>query len=662
MKTTKKIISIGLCAAMLAGAALAEGTTTVSGNMPSAAEQQQIQEQNRQGQPPQMPGMNGQNQHGQPPQMPGMNGQNQQGQPPQMPGMNGQNQQGQPPQMPGMNGQNQQGQPPEMPSGEQNANQQSNQPPEMPSAEQNANQQSNQPPEMPEMGSQDQQGQPPQMPGADSENDPTAVVQTGNGGQLKMRQEPSQESRIDSYLKNGTEVEVLDVQDDWVKIRVNGKEGYVMIDFLEGNLQTQEETEQNGQQEGQMPDMPEMNGQNQQGQPPEMPSGEQPGNQQGQPPEMPGGQPGGMPGGMPGDMSTPADYAAAATVTESSDGTEYSSTSDSENAVLVSGSEVTISNATVTKTGSSNGDSADFYGINASVLAKDGATLTVEGTTIISDGAHANGVFSYGQGTTVNVSDTSITTTGNNSGGLMTTGGATLNATNVIVNTSGNSSAAIRSDRGGGTVNVDGGSYSSSGVGSPAIYSTADISVSNATLASATSEAVVIEGGNTVNLTDVSISGSNSTLNGQSTVKTNVLIYQSMSGDAAEGDSAFTMTGGSMVSETGSMFHVTNTTTVINLDHVEFTYAEDSNVFLDASADSWGRTGSNGGNVTLNLTNQDISGAILSDSVSSVCVSLDSNSTWTLQGDSYISGFTGDLANVNLNGYTLYVNGVAVTK
>ena len=424
--------------------------------------------------------------------------------------------------------------------------------------------------------------------------------------------------------------------------------------------------DQNGsQQNGQPPQMPGMNTQNQQGQPPEMP-GMNGQNQQGQPPEMPdggmGGMPGGQPGGMPGNMNAPTDYAAAATVTESSDGTDYASASDSENAVLVSGSEVTISNATVTKTGSSDGESADFYGINASVLAKDGATLTVEGTTITSDGTHANGIFSYGQGTTVNVIDTSITTAGNNSGGLMTTGGATLNATNVTVSTSGNSSAAIRSDRGGGTVNVDGGSYASSGVGSPAIYSTADISVSNATLSSATSEAVVIEGGNTVNLTDVSISGSNSTLNGQSTVKTNVLIYQSMSGDAADGESAFTMTGGSMVSETGSMFHVTNTTTVINLDHVDFTYAEDSNVFLDASADSWGRTGSNGGNVTLNLTNQSISGAILSDSVSSVSVNLDSNSTWTLQGDSYISGFTGDLANVDLNGYTLYVNGVAVTK
>ena len=711
MKTTKKIIGIGLCAAMLAGSALAEGATG-TGTVPSGTEQQQIQEQNWQGQLPQMPGMNGQNQQGQPPEMPSGN-------------QNGGQQNSQQPQMPGMNGQNQQGQPPEMPSGNQNGGQQNSQQPQMPG-----------------MNGQNQQGQATEVPGSDGENDHTAVVQTGNNGKLKMRQGPSQGSKIDSYLKNGTEVEVLEVQDEWVKIRVNDKEGYVMIEFLEGNLQTQEETGQSNPEGGQPPEMPEMNGQNQQGQPPEMPSNDQNGgqqnsqmpqipgmngenqqgqppempsndqnggqqnsqmpqmpgtngenqqgqppampsgeqngnqqngqpqemsglngeNQQGQPPQMPGGQMGGMPGGQPGDMSAPTDYSAAATVTESSDGTDYASTSDSENAVLVSGSEVTISNATVTKTGSSNGESADFYGINASVLAKDGATLTVEGTTITSDGAHANGVFSYGQGTTVNVSDTSITTTGNNSGGLMTTGGALLNATNVTVSTSGNSSAAIRSDRGGGTVHVDGGSYASSGIGSPAIYSTADISVSNATLTSATSEAVVIEGGNTVNLTDVSISGSNSTLNGQSTVKTNVLIYQSMSGDAAEGESAFTMTGGSMVSETGSMFHVTNTTTTINLDHVDFTYAGDSNIFLDASADSWGRSGSNGGNVTLNLSNQHISGAILSDSVSSVSVNLDSNSSWTLQGDSYISGFTGDLANVELNGYTLYVNGTAVTK
>ncbi len=108
------------------------------------------------------------------------------------------------------------------------------------------------------------------------------------------------------------------------------------------------------------------------------------------------------------------------------------------------------------------------------------------------------------------------------------------------------------------------------------------------------------------------------------------------------------------------MFHVTNVTTTITLEDVDFTYASDSNVFLDASADSWGSSGKNGGNVTLNLVNQDITGVILFDGVSSVTVNLDSASTWTLTGDSYVSVFNGDLSNVNLNGYTLYVNGVAI--
>ena len=422
---------------------------------------------------------------------------------------------------------------------------------------------------------------------------------------------------------------------------------------------------QNNQNQTNPPAMPNQQGQNNQNQkiPSAMPGQQGQDNQNQQtPPAMPGNM-NGMPGGMggPGE-STPASYNAANTLTESSSGASYASTADSENAVLVSQGNVTISGTTVSKTGSSNGDSADFYGTNAAVLATGGSTLTIEDAEITSDGGHANGVFSYGSGTTVNVSDTTITTSGNNSGGLMTTGGAALNATNVTVATSGNSSAAIRSDRGGGTVKVSGGSYDTTGVGSPAIYSTADITVSDATLSASSSEAVVIEGGNTVSLNNVNITGSNTKLNGQSTVKTNVLIYQSMSGDASDGASSFTMTDGVMIAETGAMFHVTNTTTTINLENVDFTYASDSNVFLDASADSWGTTGSNGGNVTLNLKNQDITGAILSDSVSSVTVNLDDDSSWTLTGDSSVASFSGDLSNVNLNGYTLYVNGVAVTK
>ena len=412
---------------------------------------------------------------------------------------------------------------------------------------------------------------------------------------------------------------------------------------------------------GQMPPAMPSDQQNNGGQtPPAMPGDQQ--NNGGQmPPAMPGGQQNGgmMPGGMPG-VATVTEYTAAATITENSSGETYSSSSDGENAVLVKGHSVSMTGTTVSKSGSASGENADFTGVNAAVLATDGANLTLDDASVTTDGAHANGVFSYGSGTTVNVSNTTIKTTGNNSGGLMTTGGGTLNASNLTVSTSGNSSAAIRTDRGGGTVTVNKGSYDTSGVGSPAIYSTADITVLDATLSASNSEAVVIEGGNSVNLTDVNISGSNTKLNGQSTQKTNVLIYQSMSGDASEGNSTFTMTGGTMTAETGSMFHVTNVTTTITLQNVDFTYSADSNVFLDASADSWGRSGKNGGNVTLNLVDQEITGSILSDSISTVAVSLDSSSKWTLTGDSYVTSFTGDLSNVNTNGYTLYVNGTAV--
>lgn len=298
--------------------------------------------------------------------------------------------------------------------------------------------------------------------------------------------------------------------------------------------------------------------------------------------------------------------------------------------------------------------------------------------TVTSDGSHANGIFSHGTSTSVTVSDTTIATTGNNSGGLMTTGGASMTANDVTVTTSGNSSAAIRTDRGGGTVKVTGGSYSTSGVGSPAIYSTADVTVSDATLRATSSEAVVIEGGNSVTLDGVDATGNNSRLNGQSTESTNVLIYQSMSGDASEGESSFTMTGGSLVAQTGSMFHVTNTTTTISLEGVALTNASDSDDLLTATADSWGTSGKNGGHTTVRLTDQTATGNIVTDGISSVSLSLvgssyagtitgdgtvsvtmDANSTWRLTGDSSVSSFSGDTSGIDLNGHTLLVHGVA---
>lgn len=54
------------------------------------------------------------------------------------------------------------------------------------------------------------------------------------------------------------------------------------------------------------------------------------------------------------------------------------------------------------------------------------------------------------------------------------------------------------------------------------------------------------------------------------------------------------------------------------------------------------------------------SGGTVSTETGTVTVTLDSTSTWTLTGDSYITEFNGDAGNIISNGYTLYVNGAAL--
>ena len=391
------------------------------------------------------------------------------------------------------------------------------------------------------------------------------------------------------------------------------------------------------------------------------------------------------------------------TAAQTLDGYAFNSTTADENTILVNTTdEVTITNSTVAKTGDSDGgDNCNFYGQNAAVLVEGGSTTTLTNLTVTSDAKGANGIFSYGgngghnggdgDGTKVVIKDTTITTTGDGAGGTMTTGGGITNAYNLTVTTNGQSSAAIRTDRGGGTVYVDGGTYTSNGLGSPAIYSTAEIHVANATLVSNLSEGVCIEGLNSIELTDCDLTANNTKCNGNATFMDTIMIYQSMSGDAATGNSTFTMTGGTLTSKNGHMFHVTNTNADIELNGVKLTNEDAANVLISVCDDGW-----NGGNnqATFNVKAQDLVGAVLvgnnstlalnltegstlegyvdgnivnatnqtvSTEVGTVTVTLDNNSTWTLTADSYVTEFTGTAANVIANGHTLYVNGTALT-
>lgn len=352
-----------------------------------------------------------------------------------------------------------------------------------------------------------------------------------------------------------------------------------------------------------------------------------------------GGQPGGNTpgGGAPGGSasSQPESYNAVTEYTEDAEVSDetFSSTGSDENAVLVSnGSNVTLKDITLDRTSSDStgGDSSSFYGVGAGLLVTDG-TVTIDNATITTDSAGGAGIFSYGNGN-VTVSDSTITTTQDTSGGIHVAGGGTLTAKNLTVTTDGASSAAIRSDRGGGTMTVDGGSYISNGTGSPAVYCTADISISNASLTANGSEAVCIEGLNSLKLTDCDLTG-NIPENEQNDCNWTVILYQSMSGDSEVGNSDFSMTGGSLTSENGGMFYTTNTESTFYLSGVDLNYS-DSNDFLlkctgNSNARGWGSSGANGADCEFTADSQTMAGKIIWDSISLLDVSLKNKSTWT---------------------------------
>lgn len=383
----------------------------------------------------------------------------------------------------------------------------------------------------------------------------------------------------------------------------------------------------------------------------------------------------------PGKKTGTASTGTAATSLNDGDelvGGTYAATGDDESALSASGTvKASVTGASIVKSAgsASSADRASFTGVNAAIRVYDSAELTLTDCTIEASASNTTGVFAYDKGI-VYLDNCTVTVTGDGAGGVQVAGGGTLYGTNLTVTSA--SKAAIRSDRGGGVLVLDGGTYTSTGQnGCPAIYSTADITVKNAECVSTNSRAVIIEGKNSVTLENCTLSGNDQSTKAGS-VKANVLLYQSASGDASVGTSVFTMTGGSMKANTGAMFYCTNTSSVINLNNAELLLSDDGTLLI-VSAGRWGKDGRNGGDCTLNVKAQTLTGDISVDAISSltlnltenssltgditgegkVAVALDGTSTWTLTGDSYVSSLSGDVSGLDLNGFTLYVNGVA---
>ena len=367
------------------------------------------------------------------------------------------------------------------------------------------------------------------------------------------------------------------------------------------------------------------------------------------PPSMPGGSSGGPgKGANTQEYDYSGSYSGALTAdgeSKQSDSETISATNSDQNAVLSeNGGTAAVTNGTITKTGSdSDGDNCNFYGVNSIVLSVgDSSKVYIKDSNLSADSEGSNGLFSTDSGTIYALNDT-VTTTAGNSRGIDATYGGTVVASKMNISTSGDHSAALATDRGGGNVSVEDSELKTQGAGSPLIYSTGDIEVSNVTGEATGSQIAGMEGLNKIIILNSSLTSSNTKSSGSDPIADAVIIYQSTSGDAdttSSSSAEFQAIDSTLTSAitSGAFFYITNTTADILLKNTTLNYDSDNAYLIRAEgndSNNWGEAGSNGGKATVTLDNETVSGNISADTISALDIYIVNNSTYT--GSTYIT-------------------------
>ena len=401
----------------------------------------------------------------------------------------------------------------------------------------------------------------------------------------------------------------------------------------------------------------------------------------------PSGTPNGMPptamqNGAPNGMAPqvevdPSTFKGTTIVTENKSIAHESMTNTTadQNAFIGKNKAVIdIENSVFDKTGdTTSDDNSNFRGQNAVVLGIEGSQINIKGSNITSNSKGSNAVFATGEGSIINVENTNIHTKSDSSRGLDATYKGTVNGKNLTITTEGAHSATLATDSGEGTITTEAAKLTTSGEGSPVIYSTGNIIVNNVNGIANNSEIGVVEGKNSITLTNSNVTGYKD--NG-------FMLYQSFSGDAENGIARLKAENNTLTTHaTGAFLYVNNTTAEVDLSNNAISMPNTSTLVKAAADSRWGKTGENGGHLTLRTSNQELSGNIMADSISTIAldmtngsslvgaintdntakevtVKLSKDSNWILTGDSYVKSLSNEDttgSNIQLNGYKLVV-------
>ena len=274
-------------------------------------------------------------------------------------------------------------------------------------------------------------------------------------------------------------------------------------------------------------------------------------------------------------------------------------------------------------------DNYSFFGTNSAIVVLGSGKAVINGISITTEAYGANAVIAVNNGT-VDIKNSTIRTTKDASRGLHATYKGKITASEIDIATQGVSCANLATDRGQGTVIADNVKLSTSGAGSPLLYSTGDIHVTNSSGTATGAQIACIEGINSITINNCDFSATGTGKNGD-VDSAGVMIYQSMSGDAEVGvgtfnayDSNLKITESERQNVT-AFFFVTNTEAVVLLNGTSTTSL--SGIYLNVSGtDTWGEEGKNGGNVNMTIVNnKQTGGKIRADNISSVVIYYDNS-------------------------------------
>lgn len=322
----------------------------------------------------------------------------------------------------------------------------------------------------------------------------------------------------------------------------------------------------------------------------------------------------------------------------------FGSYGDDENALRITDASVVLEKAEIVKAAgnSSSLENGDFYGMNAALLAADGAKLTLSDSSAESSAPNGNALFSCGEGSVITASRTEIRTSGPHSAGLMTAGGGIIRAEGMDIITQGDFSSPIRAGQGGGVITARNSTFVSGGLNAPAIRSSGDIAVYGSRLTASRSAGAILIGKSKISLEDCALESNMAPerKSGDAVIReeqtASVLFLPSMDCGAPAGPAEFSAKNSTLISHQDALFCVNRTEGLLTLDNAKLRNEDPEAVLLRVAG-----TPGQAGKAKAVLLRQKAEGKILSDSASSLDLTLGSGTVLKgsiSDGDSPLSG------------------------